>query len=253
MDTNLLPKKRGRPQKKADPNDVRHVEPATSITRRTSATSTRKATVAKPKTTKNKTSRASKSDGILPKSQPEGVEEVAASEVKSNTLDKKRSTVSSTSGSRRTAAAKAKEVQDAPSRRESKILQELAAKDISISEKTAASETLETAPGPTQINHLLATKSIPKPQSPSTKFSPSAQAKAHSANINAPPSLKQMNAYAVNSLSQRAHTTRPLPTLGQAQGNIGPKYKSVARRITTLMVAIPIVGVTSWVLYERRE
>ena len=73
----------------------------------------------------------------------------------------------------------------------------------------------------------------------------SAPAKSHRSAF-APSSL---NAFAVNTLTAQAHRSRPAPNI--KAGTLHPKYKSVARRVTLVMVAAPIAIVTSWVLWER--
>ena len=86
---------------------------------------------------------------------------------------------------------------------------------------------------------------------PASKLSPTGLARAQGqASSDAPPTLKQMNAHAVNSLAARANSSRP-PNI--SKGTISAKYKPTARRITTIMVALPVVVITSWLLYDRSE
>jgi hypothetical protein len=65
------------------------------------------------------------------------------------------------------------------------------------------------------------------------------------------PSPKQVNAFAVNHLSARAHPSRPQP--GISDGKLPANYNKLARKYTSVMVALPIALVTSYVLWDRRE
>ena len=64
-------------------------------------------------------------------------------------------------------------------------------------------------------------------------------------------SPSSLNAFAVSTLSARAHPSRPAPKL--KDGGLPKDYKAAARKITLAMVAAPIAIVTSWVLWERCE
>jgi hypothetical protein len=271
MDSDLIPKKRGRPRKSAESNQTGQTESTAAVTRRTSTTSTRKVATAKAKPTKSKSTQATKSGAAVLDSHGASSKPVEATEDANVPAPKKQITTSSAVEGQVNNQGNSKEVlsvsspkatasSPASSRKHSRILQKLAAKDVASPEKTpaleTAPETARTASEASEEIPSLSTKPSSNPQPSNiapTKFSPSAHARVQSADPNGPPSLKQMNAYAVNSLSQHAHPSRPPPKIGQTKANIGPKYRSVARRVTTLMVALPIVCVTSWVLYDRRE
>ncbi|KAF2402807.1 hypothetical protein EJ06DRAFT_554378 [Trichodelitschia bisporula] len=62
------------------------------------------------------------------------------------------------------------------------------------------------------------------------------------------PSAKGMNAFAVNDISSRAGARGGMPP---RPGDLADKYKPAARRVTAIIVALPIAIVTSYFLYER--
>ena len=62
---------------------------------------------------------------------------------------------------------------------------------------------------------------------------------------------KPSNAYAAPSQGSPGQTP-PRPA-SRSKGHLPPNYKSVARKVTLSMVALPIAIVTSWELYDRRK
>ena len=101
-------------------------------------------------------------------------------------------------------------------------------------------------------NH--ADPSISKTAAPSSSHTPSSLAEpvlGASSNPSKSSSLSPtaLNAFAVSQLSARAHPSRPAPQIND--GRLPDKYKPAARRITAIMVALPILIVTSCFLWGR--
>jgi hypothetical protein len=83
------------------------------------------------------------------------------------------------------------------------------------------------------------------------------------------PSLKEANKYFVTEQSSRggpgsgAARSRAQQAAEEARGSAKPgllmnyeipaKYKPALRRVQAIIVALPIIIVTSWMLYERRK
>ena len=92
-----------------------------------------------------------------------------------------------------------------------------------------------------------ATASPPPPPPPPLTPPPSQTPSPQSSPLAFSP--KQLNAFAVSDLSFRAHPSRRPPQI--YDGRLPDKYKPAARRITYAMVAMPIVIVTSYMLWAR--
>jgi hypothetical protein len=127
----------------------------------------------------------------------------------------------------------------------SKILDELRQK---ASEKTGI-HTQEPAKSTKPFTTPASSSSkAPPPQPPPQATPPKSPHPASAKPIHSPPGklpLAEMNRQIVSEISARAGA-RP------AAANQLPKnYKSVARKVTLAIVAMPIAIVTSWVLYER--
>lgn len=60
--------------------------------------------------------------------------------------------------------------------------------------------------------------------------------------------LASLNSTIVDNISTRAGAR---PNTGSSKNQVPPNYKPVARKVTMAIVAMPIVIVTSWVLYQR--
>jgi hypothetical protein len=94
------------------------------------------------------------------------------------------------------------------------------------------------------INSIPQLTNTPPSQSPK----PSAHTTSHNGTPKQQIPFKEMNAEIVSKISSAAGA-KP----GTSKGDMGSKYKSAARRVTATIVALPILLVTSWVLYERCE
>lgn len=81
---------------------------------------------------------------------------------------------------------------------------------------------------------------------PKTRFQPGSM----------PPPVSGAKTVPTPDIQSSSSTTQLLRRQQPAQAaprNPAANYKSTARKVTTLMVALPIVVITSWVLYDRRE
>ncbi|KAI9879487.1 MAG: hypothetical protein M1830_008363 [Pleopsidium flavum] len=110
----------------------------------------------------------------------------------------------------------------------STILKAVADKRDSASDHTTKNERPILKGAPVEEPSIIPTQS--RPSAPSPALSPAS-----------------INAYAVSQLSSRP--SRPPPKIGD--GRLPEKYKPAARRITFVIVALPIAIVTSYVLYQR--
>lgn len=85
----------------------------------------------------------------------------------------------------------------------------------------------------------------PQPYSPSTPKNSSPNAQSQLPKHASKPPLSALNAAIVNNITSangaRPNREQPLP----------PNYKPVARKVTLAIVALPVLLVTSWVLWDR--
>ena len=114
----------------------------------------------------------------------------------------------------------------------------------------AQRRTVHTQPKPASARSSSVPKTDPSnsqsPASSMPSFSPSRTPPKPAASFPSPASL---NAFAVSQLSAYAHPSRPTPKI--SDGQLPEGYRNVARKLTYAIVALPIVIVTSWVLYQR--
>ncbi|MCJ1258985.1 hypothetical protein MMC24_006819 [Lignoscripta atroalba] len=87
----------------------------------------------------------------------------------------------------------------------------------------------------------------PQPTTPTSTSTPTSTPNPNPTTHSPFPSPTSLNAFAVSQLSGRP--SRPTPRI--YDGRLPDKYKPAARRITFVMVALPIAIVTSWVLWQR--
>ncbi|MCJ1447758.1 MAG: hypothetical protein MMC23_008269 [Stictis urceolatum] len=217
MDATIVPRKRGRPRKIID-----SLEPAPPLDKATRPKSTaaagKKASAKLQKEPPKFATKATKSKPAVKVSTPSSPAPAPSSEP-----TKPRIATAATS--------------------DSKILREVAAlKDGS---STAESDTKATE----------AVQRIPQEQvKPGIHNSVRSSAPSKSPAAGASTSTispKQLNAFAVNSLSGRAHPARPSPKI--SDGKLPPAYKKVANKWVRVMVGLPIVFVTSYMLFDRCE
>ena len=103
---------------------------------------------------------------------------------------------------------------------------------------------------PRKGSRYISTPTTPKAQ-PTAKAKPSSTAPPPPQPQSSPSAFspKNLNAFAVNHLTARAHSSRP--PLPINDGRLPDKYKPAARRITYALVAMPIAIVTSYMLWAR--
>lgn len=136
--------------------------------------------------------------------------------------------------------------------REGKALAAAAIKEDAIAAKKPSSPSVQPKPQ----------TPLPQAASPAPKSSPSKPTPSPSPSKPAPPASKptplnpkphiplaQINSEIVSNITTRAGA-RP-NTAGSKQ--LPPNYKSVSRKVTMAIVAMPIIIVTSYVLYQRRK
>ena len=131
--------------------------------------------------------------------------------------------------------------------KQSRILQEVA----SLQKATQAKGAKSSPPGPsTGIRppvHLETETKLEAVSQPPTLPS------STTTTTRSPPSFipKFLNATAASTPNASTNILRP--AIKTKEGQLPPNYKSVARKVTLIMVALPIAIVTSWMLFERGE
>jgi hypothetical protein len=139
----------------------------------------------------------------------------------------------------------------------SKILEQvrdLAAKKVPASPdptKVSKPSPTTTTPGPASASPETPSASTNTPPPYSEPIPPPKPTKIPPAASKAPQKIPfaAMNSEIVSNISTRAGAR---PNAGPS-GKLPPNYKSTARKYTAAIVAMPILIVTSYVLYERRE